>query len=89
MVIWGLSIAFLLNCWTCQKTEIQLVPLGGERAVGIIDQGVITWNAGENPNGKYIIVTQALIYKFAQTLAKNLRLEKELEIERAKKEKEQ
>lgn len=79
----------MLSCWTCQKTEIQLVPIGEERAVGIIDQGEIVWNADENPNGKYIIVTQALIYKFAQTLAKNLRLEKELEIERAKKEKEQ
>lgn len=88
MAIWGLSILFLLTCWTCQKTKLQLVPLGGERAVGIINQGEITWNADENPNGSYIIVTQALIYKFAQTLAKNIRLEKELEIERAKKEKE-
>ena len=87
--IWGSLILLLLSCWTCQKTEIQLVPIGEERAVGIIDQGEIVWNADENPNGKYIIVTQALIYKFAQTLAKNLRLEKELEIERAKKEKEQ
>lgn len=82
--IWGLLIASLLICWTCQKTELRLVPLGDERAVGIIDQGEITWNADENPNGKYIIVTKALIYKFAQTLAKNIRLEKELEIERAK-----
>ena len=89
MAIWGLSIALLLTCWTCQKTEIQLVPLSGERAVGIINQGEIVWNADENPNGKYIIVTQALIYKFTQTLAKNIRLEKELEIERARKDKEQ
>lgn len=89
MVIWGLLILSCLNFWTCQKTKIQLVPLASERAVGIIDQGIITWNAGENPNGKYIIVTQALIYKFAQTLAKNLRLEKELEIERAKKDEKQ
>ena len=87
--IWALLILLSLSCWTCQKTEIQLVPLAGERAVGIIDQGVIIWNADENPNGKYIIVTQALIYKFTQTLAKNIRLKKELEIERAKKEKEQ
>ena len=88
-MIWGLLILSFLSCWTCQKTKLQLVPLGGERAVGIIDQGEITWNADENPNGKYIIVTQALIYKFAQTLAKNLRLEKELEIERARKDKKQ
>ena len=89
-MIWTLSILLCLNCWTsCQKTEIQLVPLGGERAVGIINQGEIAWNADENPNGKYVIVTQAWIYKFAQTLAKNLRLEKELEIERARKDEKQ
>ena len=85
MAIWGLSIVLSLSCWTCQKTRIQLVPLGSDRAVGIINQGEITWNVDENPNGRYIIVTQALIYKFAQTLAKNLRLEKKLEIERARK----
>ena len=84
LAIWIFTTLLLLSCWTCQKTEIQLVPLGGERAVGIIDQGEITWNADENPNGSYIIVTKALIYKFAQTLAKNIKLEKELEIERAK-----
>lgn len=87
-MIWTLLICCLVSCWTCQKTELQLVPLGGERAVGIIDQGEVVWNADENPNGKYVIVTQALIYKFAQTLAKNIRLEKELEIERKKKDKE-
>lgn len=89
MAIWGLLTLFCLGSWTCQKTEIQLVPLGAERSVGIIDQGEIAWNADENPNGKYIIVTKALILKYAQTLAKNIRLKQELKIERAKKDKEQ
>jgi len=65
------------------------VPLGGERAVGKVDHGVVTWEPNENPNGSYIIVTKALVYKFAQALAKNVRLEQELKIERARQDKKQ
>jgi len=65
------------------------VPLGGERAVGKIDQGVVTWLPDENPNGSYIIVTKGLVFKFAQAMVKNARLVQELKIERARKDKDQ
>jgi hypothetical protein len=68
---------------TCTRTEVQLVPLGGERVVGKIDRGQITWQPDENPNASYLIVTEGLVYKFAAALAKNLQLRQEIKILRA------
>lgn len=87
MVIYTLSILCLLSCWSCTKTELKLVPLGGERVVGKVEAGVVAWHADENPNGSYLVMTKGMVYKFAQALAKSIRLEQEVRILRAQLEK--
>ena len=89
MATLALLILFCLSSWTCQKPKLQLIALGGERAVGKINEGVIVWEADVNPDGSYIIVTKGLIKKFAAAMAKNWRLTQELKIERARQDKKQ
>lgn len=63
------------------------MPLGGERAVGKVEAGVVTWLEGEDTAGSYLIVTKGMVYKFAQAMAKGIRLEQEIKILRAQLEK--
>jgi len=78
-----LTLFCLVCLTTCTKVDVSLVPLAEERVVGAVSRGEIIWEEGENPNGEYLIVTKALVFRFAQVTARCARMEKEIKALRA------
>jgi len=51
----------LLSCTTACKPKVVTVPvaIGGERIVGRVVDGILTWEPGETTTGQFLVVTKA------------------------------
>ena len=90
---WFLLITATLSLWLmlfspvgCSKYHVpSIVPVGDVRLVGVVKDGVLRLEPGEDPKGSYDVVTKALTVKLYDVLMENQRLKLELEKARAQK----